>query len=63
VHQHLARNMQFYGEHKGLILFRKHAMRYLALQRLPRVMRTKIILQNDAHGFLTLLDQAIDELG
>jgi tRNA-dihydrouridine synthase B len=63
VHQHLERNMQFYGEHKGLILFRKHAMRYLALQRLPRVTRTKIILQNDAEGFLSLLDKAIGELG
>jgi tRNA-dihydrouridine synthase B len=63
VRQHLERNIQFYGEHKGLILFRKHAMRYLALQRLPRVMRTKIILQNDAKGFLDLLDKAILELG
>ncbi len=63
VRQHLERNMQFYGEHKGLILFRKHAMRYLALQRLPRVTRTKIILQNDAEGFLALLDKAIGELG
>jgi tRNA-dihydrouridine synthase B len=63
VRLHLERNIQFYGEHKGLILFRKHAMRYLALQRLPRVMRTKIILQNDAKGFLDLLDKAILELG
>ncbi len=63
VRQHLERNMQFYGEHKGLILFRKHAMRYLALQRLPRVTRTKIILQNDARGFLELLDKAIAGLG
>ncbi len=63
VRQHLERNMQFYGEHKGLILFRKHAMRYLALQRLPRVVRTKIILQNDAAGFLNLLDEAIARLG
>lgn len=57
--RHLERSMQFYGEHKGLILFRKHAMRYLALQRLPRAVRTKIILQNDAKGFLELLDKAI----
>jgi tRNA-dihydrouridine synthase B len=63
VRQHLERNMQFYGEHKGLILFRKHAMRYLALQHLPRVTRTKIILQNDARGFLELLDKAIAGLG
>ncbi len=54
---HLERNMQFYGEHKGLVLFRKHAMRYLALQRLPRAMRAKIILQKDARSFLSLLDE------
>jgi len=29
VHLHLERNMQFYGEHKGLILFRKHASQLL----------------------------------
>jgi tRNA-dihydrouridine synthase B len=58
VRQHLERSIQFYGEHKGLILFRKHAMRYLALQRLPRVTRTKIILQKDAEGFLAYLDEA-----
>jgi tRNA-dihydrouridine synthase B len=62
VHLHLERNLQFYGEHKGLILFRKHAMRYLALQKMPRVVRTKIILQNDARGFLESLDKAIDGL-
>ena len=60
---HLERNLQFYGEHKGLVLFRKHAMRYLALQRLPRVRRTKIILQKDAQAFLASLDEAIQELG
>jgi tRNA-dihydrouridine synthase B len=63
VRQHLECNIQFYGEHKGLLLFRKHAMRYLALQHLPRVMRTKIILQNDAKGFLGLLDEACAGLG
>lgn len=62
VHLHLERNMQFYGEHKGLILFRKHAMRYLALQRLPRVNRTRIILQNDPGVFMEMLDQAIAAL-
>jgi tRNA-dihydrouridine synthase B len=56
--QHLERNLQFYGEHKGLILFRKHAMRYLALQRLPRLVRTRIILQKNVEGFLAFLDEA-----
>jgi tRNA-dihydrouridine synthase B len=62
VRQHLERNIRFYGEHKGLILFRKHAMRYLALQRLPRVTRTKIILQKDVEGFLAYLDEAWEKL-
>ena len=63
VHQHLERNMDFYGQHKGLILFRKHAMRYLAFQRLPRAVRTKIVVQNDPGEFLDLLDKAMLSLG
>ncbi len=47
VRQHLERNVAFYGPHKGLILFRKHAMQYLKLQHLPRATRTKIILQEE----------------
>ena len=63
VRQHLERNVGFYGPHKGLILFRKHAMQYLKLQRLPRVTRTQIILQEDADGFLSMLDEAFAGLG
>jgi tRNA-dihydrouridine synthase len=57
VSHHLERNMVFYGEHKGLILFRKHAMQYLKLQRLPRAVRTQIIMQDRPEGFLSLLDE------
>ena len=63
VRQHMERNVAFYGPHKGLILFRKHAMQYLKLQRLPRALRTKIILQKTADGFLSLLDEALAEPG
>jgi tRNA-dihydrouridine synthase B len=59
VRQHLERNVAFYGPHKGLILFRKHAMQYLKLQHLPRATRTQIILQENAEGFLSLLDEAL----
>ena len=58
VRRHLERSVAFYGPHKGLILFRKHAMQYLKLQHLPRATRTQIILQEDADGFLSLLDEA-----
>jgi tRNA-dihydrouridine synthase B len=62
VRQHLERHLAFYGAHKGMILFRKHAMQYLKLQHLSRAMRTKIITQNEPEGFLELLDQAYDRL-
>ncbi len=61
VHQmvcrHLERNVRFYGPHKGLILFRKHAMQYLKLQRLPRLVRTEILLQATPQDFLYLLEK------
>jgi len=63
VRQHLERNMAFYGAHKGLVLFRKHAMQYLKLQRLQRATRTQIIMQESAEGFLSLLDEAYAALG
>jgi tRNA-dihydrouridine synthase len=57
IHRHLERNLAFYGPHKGLILFRKHAMQYLKFQHLPRPLRTRIIEQRDAPAFLALLDE------
>jgi len=57
VHQHLERNLAFYGPRKGLLLFRKHAMQYLKLRRLPRATRTKILLQDQVDDFLDLLEE------
>jgi nifR3 family TIM-barrel protein len=56
VHQHLQRSMEFYGEYKGFVSFRRHALSYLKFQNLPRAVRTKIISQKDAEGFLSLLE-------
>jgi nifR3 family TIM-barrel protein len=56
VHQHLDRHMAFYGERKGMMIFRKHAVRYLSLQHLPRITRTKILQQYRAEDFLASLD-------
>jgi len=58
VRQHLERHLAFYGIRKGMVLFRKHAMQYLKLQQLPRVVRTRIITREDPQEFLDLLDQA-----
>ncbi len=62
VRRHLERSQAFYGPRKGLVLFRKHAMRYLALQRLPRKTRTNILLKENAEDFLASLDEAYAEL-
>jgi tRNA-dihydrouridine synthase B len=62
VTQHLERNIAFYGEHKGLVLFRKHAMKYLKLQKLPRILRGQIIMQESPQGFLSVLDQVFEQV-
>ncbi len=62
VRQHLERSQAFYGPRKGLFLFRKHAMRYLALQRLPRAVRTDILLRESAEDFLARLDDVYAQL-
>ncbi len=58
VHEHLQRNMILYGEKKGWIIFRKHAMQYLKLQKMPRHIRTRLILSEDGEAFLKELDEA-----
>ena len=55
VTEHLKRHLEFYGNRKGMILFRKHAMQYLKLQRFPRSKRTEIITQSDPREFLLCL--------
>jgi tRNA-dihydrouridine synthase B len=56
VHQHLDRSITFYGERKGLVLFRRHALQYLKFHHMPHAVRTEIIAQTDAQSFLSLLD-------
>lgn len=56
--QHMHKHLAFYGNHKGMILFRKHAMQYLKLQSMPRAIRTEIITCADPEKFLELVDQA-----
>jgi tRNA-dihydrouridine synthase B len=60
VHEHLEKHMAFYGERLGMMLFRKHAMQYLKLQKLPRAVRTKILLQEEPQAFLDSLDQVFE---
>ncbi len=62
IHRHLQRNLQFYGERKGLLWFRKHALQYLKSQNIPRPVRTQILQQTEARAFLERLDAAFSPL-
>ncbi|HTX89684.1 MAG TPA: tRNA-dihydrouridine synthase [Anaerolineales bacterium] len=56
VQEHLEKHLAFYGPARGMMLFRKHAMQYLKLQRLPRAIRTEILLQETPQDFLRQLE-------
>jgi nifR3 family TIM-barrel protein len=58
LHEHLRRNLEFYTPHKGWIIFRKHAMQYLKLQKMPRHIRVHLILAENGQEFLDRLDEA-----
>jgi len=55
VHEHLARNIQFYGDADGRRLFRKHAIQYLMMQSLSRETRKQILRERPAEEFVGLV--------
>lgn len=55
VEKHLEKMIRFYGEEKGMMLFRKHAVRYLNLGSLPRERRKHLL---EAKRFDTLIPTA-----
>jgi tRNA-dihydrouridine synthase B len=54
---HLERNLQFYGTKRGLVLFRKHAARYLAPYNIPVDLRKKLMTREKLDEFMDLLDE------
>ncbi len=63
VRLHLSRTLEYYGQDKGMYIFRKHAMQYMKLQSIPRLRRVKIIEQKTPEQFLALLEEAWIEFG
>jgi tRNA-dihydrouridine synthase len=61
--RHLERNLEFYGPQRGLVLFRKHAARYLTPYKLPTELRKQLLTRESPEDFLTLLDQIEPEIG
>ena len=54
--RHLDRSLEFYGE-RGLVLFRKHAGRYLSPYLLEPALRQKLMTIERADGFLELVEE------
>ncbi len=55
--RHLARHLEFYGAARGLILFRKHAYRYVQGEPGAAALRHALMLCNDVDEFQRLLDE------
>lgn len=55
--KHLERNLKFYGPEIGLVLFRKHAVRYLSPYRLSKEIRKELLTAQQTDEFLRLLDK------
>jgi len=61
LHEHLALNLEFYGEERGLVLFRKFAARYLAPFELRREVRQRLLTLAEAGEFVAFLDEVVLE--
>jgi tRNA-dihydrouridine synthase B len=59
IEQHLQRMVSFYGERRGLVIFRKHANQYLTASGLSSEMRREILTASSAEEFLTLIQQVL----
>jgi len=55
--RHLARHLEFYGAHTGLILFRKHAYRYVQGAHGAAALRHALMLCNEVREFEQLVDE------
>jgi nifR3 family TIM-barrel protein len=56
VRRHLRQHLEFYGATRGLILFRKHAYRYVQGEPGSAALRHALMLCNDVHEFERLLE-------
>ena len=56
VYDHLARMQKFYGEERGLVLFRKHAAHYIGPLFSSREQRRQLLTETDSHNFLASIE-------
>lgn len=58
--RHLELSLDFYGLERGLIVFRKHARRYLAPYDLPQEMHDRLMTTEDAGEFLKFIEEVFE---
>jgi len=56
ISRHLARMLDFYGEKRGLLLFRKHAKRYLSVYQLSNEQRYRFLTTESPTELVQMLD-------
>jgi nifR3 family TIM-barrel protein len=61
--RHLERSLAFYGHERGLVLFRKHASRYISPYRLPDALRKRLLTRKTTAEFAALIDEVLASSG
>lgn len=54
--KHLTRMRAFYGQQRGLVLFRKHLVRYISPLPVSKIDRQRLLTTEDENEFVALLD-------
>jgi len=58
---HLGRMLSFYGDERGLVLFRKHLSRYLSPYPLTKEVRQRLLTAERREDFISLLDAQFED--
>ena len=58
---HLGRMLSFYGDERGLVLFRKHLSRYLSPYPLTKEVRQRLLTAEQREDFISLLDAQFED--
>jgi nifR3 family TIM-barrel protein len=61
--RHLERMLEFYGQERGLVRFRKHAVRYLSPYNLPREKRLRLLTAKGVEEFTDVMNEVMGEVG
>jgi nifR3 family TIM-barrel protein len=62
IRDHLGRSLAFHGPERGVILFRKHAARYLEPYQLPASRRRHLLTRTDPEKFLNLVEETLRQV-